>query len=151
MQIKFTNGLEKHLPRDVAESFIASGAAIAMPSKRESCVEAQARVAAKSTVPNVFWSVRPAQITAEHRYEPQIYGHCGGCNADLFVANPRKMVSSVFRHAASCGFVTEAIPASIAAEYSRLRDEFYPVRSFVAVAKDALAELRENLKMGVAQ
>lgn len=151
MQIQFKNGSTQHLERDVAQAFINSGEAVALPNKRETCLEAQARVSAKSTVPNVSWSVRPAQITAEHRYEPQIYGRCDGCSADIFVQNSRRMVSSLFRHAASCGFVTEAIPADIAAEYSRQRDAFYPPRTVVAVAKDALAELRESLRMGAGQ
>jgi hypothetical protein len=150
MLIRFADGTERHYERAIAEGFISQGA-IEIPPKRETCLEAQARVAAKSTVPDVSWSVRPAQITSEHRWEPEIFGRCLGCGRDLFVKNPRKTVSSVFRHAASCGLVTEAIPDDIVAEYTRQRDAFYPPQTFVAAAKDKLAELRENLRMGVAQ
>jgi len=154
MLIRFLNGVEKHYEKNIALGFIESGAAVQLPNRKETCLEAQARcpLASKPTTPCTRWSVRPAQTISELRYPPQIYAKCtlehGGCGSDFFAMNPRKSITTPFVHGASCNFVREYVPDEVAKEYEAARNAFYPVQTFVEVAKDGLAALRESLRMG---
>ena len=128
MQIRFKDGTIKHYERDVAQGFILSGSAVEVPNKRETCIEAQARMAAingdKSTKPNTLWNIRPAQVVNDFAYGPEINSRCQSCNASFRVSNASERITSVFRHAASCSFAVEAVPAPILKEYEQARDEF---------------------------
>jgi hypothetical protein len=151
MLIRFADGTEKHYERDIALGFIAQGA-VAIPPRTPTCREAQARYEAEHgsqrTSPDTLWSVRPAQILSEQRWPPQVYALCKSCRANFFAENPRKPITTPFRHAASCSHAVEHVPDAILTEYYAQRDAFYPVKTIVAAAKDKLAELRETMRMG---
>jgi hypothetical protein len=155
MLIQFKDGTKKHLERGVAEGFIASGSAVAVSPRRETCQEAEDRYSAihgsQRTSPDTLWSIRPAQSLNEQRWPPQVYAKCKSCGANFFAENPRKRITTDFRHAGSCSGVAEKIPDDILVEYERQRDLFYPPKTIVAVVKDRLAEVRESLRLGVGQ
>jgi hypothetical protein len=63
----------RHVERREGEFLIAAGVAIVITARRaETCVEAQARVAAvfgdKRTEPRTVWSIRPAQVVSDQSY-----------------------------------------------------------------------------------
>jgi hypothetical protein len=150
MHIKFTNGTDKHLDRDVAQGFIEAGVAIALPNKRETCLEAQIRMAGvngdKRTKPNTVWNVRPAQTVNEFSYGPEIHSRCQSCNVSFRASNETKTITSVFRHAGSCAFAVEAVPAAILKEYEAARDEFHSKRGRAAQTAEEQKQKNENAK-----